>query len=85
MEIVIGTANPAKARQCELALRATDVQVRPLDELLPDPPETAEDGWSAEVNAARKACAHCQAVGLPVYRSTSRCSSTPCPGIASRE
>jgi Ham1 family len=66
VQIVIGTTNPAKVRQCQLALRSADLRMRSLSELLPHPPEISEDGWDAEENAARKARAYCHVIGLPV-------------------
>jgi inosine/xanthosine triphosphate pyrophosphatase family protein len=66
VEIVIGTAHPAKVRQCQLALRSSDLLVRSLGEVLAHPPEVVEDGCDAEENAARKARAYCRAAGLPV-------------------
>jgi inosine/xanthosine triphosphate pyrophosphatase family protein len=66
VDIVIGTTNPAKVRQCQLALRASGLRVRSLTEVLPDAPEVAEDGVDAEENAARKARAYSEAIGCPV-------------------
>lgn len=66
MEIVIGTTNPAKVRQCELALRTTGLQVRSLSEELAHPPEVVEDGRDAEENAARKARVYSNLTGLAV-------------------
>jgi inosine/xanthosine triphosphate pyrophosphatase family protein len=66
VDIVIGTTNPAKLRQCELALRGSGSRVRSLLAVLPDAPEVAEDGWDAEENAARKASVYSRAAALPV-------------------
>jgi hypothetical protein len=66
LRIVIGTTNPAKERQCRLALRATDLRLLPLADVVTEAPEVVEDGWSAEENAARKAGAYTRATGLPV-------------------
>jgi hypothetical protein len=48
VEIVIGTANPSKVRQCQLALRSSHLRVRPLSEMLADPPEVVEDGRASD-------------------------------------
>jgi hypothetical protein len=53
--LVIGTTNPAKARQCELALRGTGIRTLPLLEVLPDPPPVREGARDAPADAARKA------------------------------
>jgi hypothetical protein len=54
-KLVIGTTNPAKVRQCELALRDEGFALVPIIDVLPEPPDVLEDAWSAEKNAARKA------------------------------
>ena len=66
MEIAIGTSNPAKLRQCKVALGRTGLRLRPLDELLEHPPDIPEDGRDAEENAVRKAQSYCELVGIPV-------------------
>jgi hypothetical protein len=66
LEIVIGTTNPAKARQCRAALRDSGLRLRSLSELLANPPQVVEDGRDSEENAARKARAYSEIVGLPV-------------------
>lgn len=66
MEIVIGTTNPAKLRQCRFALRPSSLRVRPLTELLDRPPQVPEDSLDAEENALRKARAYCGIVEMPV-------------------
>src|ERR1043165_366441 len=64
-QIVIGTSNPAKARQCQLALRSAGLLLRSLCDVVADPPEIVEDGWDAEERATRKACAYSRMIGLP--------------------
>jgi inosine/xanthosine triphosphate pyrophosphatase family protein len=66
VQIVIGTTNPAKTRQCRLALAASGLRMQSLTDALPAPPNVVEDGWNAEENATRKARAYSAAAGLPV-------------------
>lgn len=63
-EVVIGTTNAAKARQCELALVGTGVATTRLTDLL-GVPLIAEDARDAAANAATKALAYAKLVGRP--------------------
>lgn len=65
-EVVIGTTNAAKARQCELALAGSGVQTTRLIDLLEVVPAIAEDASDAAANAARKALAYAELVERPV-------------------
>jgi len=65
-EIVIGTTNAAKARQCELALADSGVATTRLTDLLEVVPAIAEDAQDPEANAAGKALAYAILVDRPV-------------------
>ena len=64
-ELVIGTTNPAKARNCRAALEGAPYVLRDPGELLSAMPVVAEDAESAEENARRKAVAFAAAARLP--------------------
>jgi hypothetical protein len=64
--IVLGTTNPAKARQCELALAGTGFQTTRLAALVDEVPEVREAATSPEENAAAKALAYVRLVNQPV-------------------
>ncbi len=86
LRIVLGTTNPAKARQCRLALRTAHLRVLSLAEALKDPPEVVEDGSSAEENAARKAAPTVGRRGFQCCRWTTHSRSsafrpTASPGL----
>ncbi len=65
-EVVIGTTNTAKARQCELALAGSGVKTTRLSNLLEVVPAIAEDARDAAANAANKALAYARLVERPV-------------------
>jgi hypothetical protein len=56
-QIVIGTTNPAKARQCRLAVERLGLRATGIEELLAPVPEIPEQGGSVEANARAKAIA----------------------------
>ena len=66
MEVVIGTTNAAKARQCELALAGTGIATTRVTELLEVIPAVSEDTGDAVANAAKKALAYARLVDRPV-------------------
>ena len=65
-EVVIGTTNAAKARQCELALAGSGVATTRLTDLLEVVPAIAEDARDAAANAAKKALGYAELVERPV-------------------
>jgi MOSC domain-containing protein YiiM len=65
-ELVIGTANPEKARQCELALAGLDLNLRRLSEDVADVPVVEERSWDARQNAREKALAYAANAHQPV-------------------
>jgi MOSC domain-containing protein YiiM len=65
-QLVIGTTNPEKARQCELALAGLDVHVHRLSEVAPNVPVVEEQSWDARQNARDKAAAYAVHTNLPV-------------------
>jgi inosine/xanthosine triphosphate pyrophosphatase family protein len=65
-EIVIGTTNAAKARQCELALAGTGISTRRITDVLDVVPDIQEDGREPAENAAKKAAAYAALLGAPV-------------------
>ncbi len=65
-EVVIGTTNAAKARQCELALAGSGVATTRLTDLLEVVPAIAEDARDAGANAAKKALGYAKLVKRPV-------------------
>jgi hypothetical protein len=64
--VVLGTRNPAKARQCELALVGTGIRTTRLTELVDEIPDVAEAGRNPEENAAAKALTYVRLVGQTV-------------------
>jgi hypothetical protein len=66
VEIVIGTTNAAKARQCEIALAGTAVRTCRITELVEAVPDVVEDAEAPEENAAKKAATYARLVGRPV-------------------
>lgn len=65
MELVIGTTNPAKARNIRAALDGDAYTLRDAGEVLSEIPEIPEDAGSVEEIALRKAIAFAAASGLP--------------------
>jgi len=65
-EIVIGTTNPAKARQCRALLERLGVAAVDVGDVLADPPQLPEDGASAAANAAAKAATLASRLNRPV-------------------
>ena len=65
-DLVIGTTNPEKARQCELALVGLDLDIARLSEVIPNFPIVEERSRHPRQNARDKARAYAALVGMPV-------------------
>jgi MOSC domain-containing protein YiiM len=65
-ELVVGTTNPEKAHQCELALAGLDLNLRPLSEVVARIPVVEEQSWDARQSARDKAAAFAAHVDLPL-------------------
>jgi MOSC domain-containing protein YiiM len=65
-QLVLGTTNPEKARQCELALAGLDLDIHNLSEAAAHVPAIEEQSSDARQNARDKAAAYAVHTNLPV-------------------